>query len=330
MKYFLSWFDIASGRQVNVSIPFRGHDVLLHPLKLNTLLVIGRRPAIQFCEVNIIEQAVSQTVSSDSGLHFYGHACFSHDGKIIFTTENDYEQARGLIVIRKSDDYKVLSSFDSNGIGPHDIKLLSDSKTLVIANGGIETHPDLLRKKLNINSMKPNLSYFDSTNGDLLEQYTLDNHLSSIRHLAVSKNDTVVAALQYQGKHSQPVPLVATHKPGQSKLKYSYVDQKNLKRMNYYTASASFNRDGSIYAVTCPKGNLVTFWETQSNSLVSSIDLHKPYGVIFDEQLDAFIISTSKGELHSFNPVNHQMSHLQNSNMSWDNHMISMKGGLFA
>ena len=327
MNYYISWFD--NDREVNVSIPFRGHDVLLHPAKPDTILVIGRRPGIQFCEVSINKQAISQFVSSDSGLHFYGHACFSRDGQMIFTTENDFNNAKGRIVIRSSDNYKVISSFDSYGIGPHDIKLLTDSKTLVIANGGIETHPDQLRKKLNISTMKPNLSYIDSINGDLLAQYTLDNHQSSIRHLAVSKNDTVVAALQYQGEHIKPVPLVAIHERGDLMLKYPQLDEKNLSRMNYYTASAAFNLDGSIYAVTSPKGNLVTFWLTKEKRLISSIDLHKPYGVIFDNEQDAFIISTSKGELHAVNPETNQLSLLMTSNKSWDNHMISIKGAAF-
>ena len=48
----------------------------------------------------------------------------------------------------------------ANGsFGPHEIRLLPQGDTLVVANGGIETHPDSGRSKLNLPTMRPNLAY---------------------------------------------------------------------------------------------------------------------------------------------------------------------------
>jgi hypothetical protein len=38
--------------------------------------------------------------------------------------------------------YKQIGEFEAHGMEPHDIALLSDGRTMVIANGGIRTHPD--------------------------------------------------------------------------------------------------------------------------------------------------------------------------------------------
>ncbi|HBM41824.1 MAG TPA: DUF1513 domain-containing protein, partial [Sulfitobacter sp.] len=64
-------------------------------------------------------------------------------------------------------------------------KRLPGGDTLVVANGGIDTHPDSGRAKLNIPTMRPNLTYINDRR--ILEQIELphDMHRNSIRHLAV-------------------------------------------------------------------------------------------------------------------------------------------------
>ena len=55
---------------------------------------------------------------------------------------------------------------------PHEILRFPGSDTLIVANGGIQTHPDTGRAKLNIERMLPNLSYL-SPLGDVLEMVAL-------------------------------------------------------------------------------------------------------------------------------------------------------------
>ena len=41
--------------------------------------------------------------------HFFGHGVFSADGKLLYTTENDYQNARGMIGVRDATDgYKQI------------------------------------------------------------------------------------------------------------------------------------------------------------------------------------------------------------------------------
>ena len=83
---------------------------------------------------------------------------FSPDGALLYATENDFDNAAGMVGIY---DARAVSSaigeFPTHGVGPHELLLLDDGATLAIANGGIETHPDFGRAKLNIATMKPSL-----------------------------------------------------------------------------------------------------------------------------------------------------------------------------
>ncbi len=82
--------------------------------------------------------------------------------------------------------YKQIGEFPAHGMEPHDIALLSDGRTMVIANGGIRTHPDRGADELNLADMQPSLVYVDVATGDLLEEHRLAPalHQLSIRHLA--------------------------------------------------------------------------------------------------------------------------------------------------
>ena len=84
---------------------------------------------------------------------------------MLFTTENDYNGKRGVLGIRDSQSLQPVGEYATDGLDPHDVQLLPDGKTLVVANGGIETHPDFGRRKLNLDTMQPSLVYLDSETG---------------------------------------------------------------------------------------------------------------------------------------------------------------------
>lgn len=111
--------------------------------------------------------------------------------------------------------YKRIGEFASGGIGPHDIAWTGDG-TLVVANGGIETHPDSGRTKLNIPTMRPNLSYIRDRR--VIEQTEMPSALrkNSIRHLSVRQDGLVAFAMQWQGDERDGVPLAGLHRTAKS------------------------------------------------------------------------------------------------------------------
>src|SRR3546814_16205164 len=87
--------------------------------------------------------------------------------------------------------------------------MLPDGHTLAVCNGGIRTHPDFPRAKLNLATMRPSLAYIDRHKGRLIAEarWPDDRHPLSIRHLDVAPDGTVAFGMQYKGPKGNAMPL---------------------------------------------------------------------------------------------------------------------------
>jgi hypothetical protein len=143
---------------------------------------------------------------------------------------------------------------------------MPDGATLVAANGGIRTHPDTERAKLNLDSMRLSLAYLDLASGRLRDAFGLAPrlHRLSIRHLAVNRDGLVAVAVQYEGSGRDRVPLVGLHDGGAIRLLDAPAAIE--RRMRQYAGSVAFDRSGRMLAVSCPRGNLITFWDAEKAS----------------------------------------------------------------
>ena len=308
-------------------LPARAHHVEQHPHK-PLLAVVGRRPE-QFIDVVDYQTGnLLRRVLSVDGFHFYGHAIFSADGRYLISSENQISSGDGQIVIRDSEkNYSVVSSFSSGGIGPHELKLMPDGKTLVVANGGILTHPDQGRNKLNIETMQPSLAYVDITNGRILEQHFLPDelHKLSIRHLDISNAGRVVIALQYQGERHDDVPLVAFHSRGNN-LQLVKAPTHINQRMKQYCGSARFDASGNYAAISSPRGDLITFWNSEGN-YISSIKSRDGCGIAAVSEKGTFLISSGTGRCMRYNLITGEKQKINfpdSSPISWDNHLTNI------
>lgn len=242
----------------------------------------------------------------------------SYKHNILITTENHFSTGAGRIVVRDVNNYKVLASYPSGGIGPHQLALMPDENTLVIANGGIQTHPNQPRKKLNLDTMKPNLTYLDLLSGKVLQSYELDNSQLSIRHLAVSQKGKVIAGLQYQGAKTDLVPLIISHH-GESSLKYLSASSDIWRRMNLYTASVCIDETTQIAVVSCPRANLITYWSLSDDTYIGSEKFTDGAGLTFT---DSVYITNGKGRVITSKTLSTQSSFThQFSDLKWDNHL---------
>jgi hypothetical protein len=160
------------GDEQAVELPGRGHDIALRPGGAEWV-AFARRPG-RFGVAVPLGAGTPIWFAAQPGRHFFGHGVFSADGRLLYATENDYARASGMIGVRDATDgYKQIGEFPAHGMEPHDIALLSDGRTMVIANGGIRTHPDRGADELNLADMQPSLVYVDVTTGDLLEEHRL-------------------------------------------------------------------------------------------------------------------------------------------------------------
>jgi len=323
-QHFVAAFDL-SGQLINqVKLPARGHDVIAIPNKPGHALVFARRPGMFALEINFVDGVVVKEIHAEIGSHFYGHGIISSESNLLITSENDISTGQGQLVFRDASNYQVVERFASGGIGPHQLALMPDRRHLVIANGGIETHPAQPRKKLNLDSMKPNLAYMEISSGKIIDSFQLNNHQLSIRHLAVSQKGKVVAGLQYQGVKTDLVPLAISHHGG-DKLNYLSAENNVWRKLNQYTASVCIDDVHKLVAISCPRADLITYWSLSDDSFIASEKLSDGAGLAFSNKLYA---SSGKGrviELLANDPSQHKAMNFEG--MRWDNHMAAIVAG---
>ena len=261
--YALVGLDALGNKLFSIPLPGRGHAAAAHP-RQPLAVSFARRPGRFALVVNCAEGKTKARLDAPPGRHFYGHGAFSSDGKTLFTTENDFQNARGMIGLWDvPNDFARIGSFASGGVGPHDLCVMPDGETLVVANGGVETHPDAGRQKLNLPSMRPTLSYL-SLDGTLLEQQEPPPkwHQNSLRHLAVHDDGLVAIACQWQGDATASPPLLATHRRG-APLTFYETGDDIWRDAKGYLGSVALSGDGREIAVTGPRGSLAIVTDIQ-------------------------------------------------------------------
>ena len=317
--------DNAGQERFRLPLPTRGHQFAVSPDGA-LLFAAPRRPGTTALVLDLVAARIAAACHAAPGRHFFGHAAFSADGASLFTTENDYDRGRGVVVVRETRTFAVVQEFDSGGIGPHELAWLPDGRTLAVANGGILTHPSQPRKKLNLGAMRPNLAFLDAASGRLLgEAPALDNR-ASIRHLAVTDIGEVVVGMQYEGPAEDAVPLVAVHR-GTGVLEPLEAPPFRLAAMRQYTASVAVDGATGRAAATCPRGNRVTFWSVPEGRHIGQQRLGDAGGVAFDAKAHAFVATNGRGVFARFDAETLQLqgaSAARLAGVQWDNHLAAV------
>lgn len=307
-----------TGRAVfQLPLPGRGHAAAAHPSRA-VAVAFARRPGRFALVIDCQSGAVLAEMSAPEGRHFSGHGCFSAQGDLLFTGENAYDEGRGMIgVWDMSAGVRRVTEFASGGVGPHDLRLMPDGDTLVVANGGIETHPDTGRAKLNLATMRPNLSYLSLT-GDVLEQHEPPQgwHQLSTRHLAVRQDGLVALACQWQGDRADVPPLLALHRRG-APLQFCAADAERLteRRMRGYAGSVAMAASGNRIALTGPRGGLALVFDAEGRP-VSEIAEPDICGTAPGRE--GLVYTTGTGRVLGVKtaPVSHRVN--------WDNHLVAI------
>ncbi|MEH6739728.1 MAG: DUF1513 domain-containing protein [Sulfitobacter sp.] len=299
-----------------VALPSRGHAATAHPARPEAV-AFARRPGTYAVVINCVTGEQTAQLNAPEGRHFYGHGTFSQDGNWLFTTENDYEVGRGRIgVWDVTNGYARSGEFSSGGIGPHDIKRLPGTDTLVVANGGIDTHPESGRAKLNIPTMEPNLAYITAGHIDDVMILPSEMHKNSIRHLALSNDGAVAFGMQWQGDEAV-ASLVGLHRMGvQAILFEAPPEQAGI--MNGYIGSIAFEQNAKTIAVTSPRGGLVQIYDAERHTLLDSFTITDVCGVA--PHARGYAVTSGTGDIG--NLTGSQQTLRKNSAYMWDNHLI--------
>ncbi|UUX48598.1 DUF1513 domain-containing protein [Nisaea acidiphila] len=288
----------AGATPFEIPLPGRGHATTISP-DGNTAVHMARRPGRFMLVVDLGTGTLSDMVNAPAGRHFYGHAGFSPDGALLFTTENDYDNARGVIGIWDCrDGYRRVGEWDSHGIGPHDLTLLPHGGAMAIANGGILTHPDSGRAKLNIADMRPNLTFLDMRDGSFLRQIELpaELHKNSIRHLDSGPDGSVIFGMQYQGATTDAPPLVG-YIGADGTCTLFDAEQTLTPQLRGYCADVAIDASGRFGASTFPRGDRIAIWSLPDGKLIELNQVRDSAGIAPEGHPGGFRFSTGFGRL---------------------------------
>ncbi|MDQ6435700.1 DUF1513 domain-containing protein [Mesorhizobium sp. LHD-90] len=304
----------------SVDLPDRGHDITFDPVSRRSV-VFARQPGTFAVVFDHTNKAEPVTIPSVAGRHFFGHGVFSPDGKLLYATENDFDNSEGMIGIYDATDaFRRIGEFPTHGVGPHELLLCPDGKTLAIANGGIETHPDFGAAKLNIPTMKPSLVFVDRETGDLVESHELPPalHKLSIRHMDFDRDGTLWFGCQHEGPATERPALVGRARMGE---RFELVDlpETALIGLRNYVGSVAANPAAGTVAISSPQGNSLVVLDAVTGAVASVRDLTEVCGIAPDSA--GFLASTGTGEIVPPEGSAHSDPHYV-----WDNHMLRIEG----
>jgi len=323
-EHGVALIDIDGVVQSRLELPARGHDCVFHPTG-HELVAFARRPGTFMAIASTTGVRPVRYIHSVPGRHFYGHGVFSLDGKRLYATENDYKNARGTIGIYDvADDYRRVGEYDSHGVGPHDIGLHSDGRSLVVANGGIATHPDFGRAKLNLPDMKSNIAVVDSLTGDLILHVAQTEEWPrlSLRHLAVDSNANWHLGGQYEGDPEDAAPLVGVLRRNGA-LSLRTAPRQWQVRLKNYVSSICVIPNTPWVATSSARGGVVLLWNALSGQAVHVLEVPDGSGVSGTD--GALHVSDGAGRVQGFSidtdGVAQSTGEERVTRLHWDNHL---------
>jgi hypothetical protein len=317
-------FDASGEIVARFELPSRGHGATFNASAQHAVL-FARRPGTYAIVIDVAGRRAAQLIKSRGDRHFYGHGCFSADGRLLYATENDFDNERGVIGVYDAlDEYRRVGELPSHGIGPHEVVFMPDGKTLAVANGGILTHPSAPRIKLNIAGMAPSLALVKASDGELLAMHRVPEelHKLSIRHLAVNHQGVVAAAMQWQGPELETPPLVGIWSPGEG-LRLTSAPAGMQRAMRNYCGSVAFAADGRHFIVSSPRGNILTEWRIDGK-FKRSFKLRDGCAVA-PRPDGGFLATGGTGDIVAVQKQGGILTHLaRHTDMMWDNHMATL------
>lgn len=309
----------AEGRVTfRVPLPARGHAGAGHPHRAEAV-AFARRPGTFGLVLECGSGTILHRLAPPDGRQFNGHGVFAENGTILFTSEQASDTSDGWIGIWDVEaGYMRLGEMRTHGLGPHDLRLMPDGQTLVVANGGIATDPGD-RSKLNLPTMRPNLTYL-TLSGRVRDQVELEPHLrkASIRHLAVRHDGLIGFAMQWEGDADAAPPLLGLHRIGQA-VTLAQAPLTDHLAMKGYAGSIAFSGSGAELAITSPRGGRMQRFSEAGAYLgtLSRADICglAPLG-------DGYLASDGLGGLIAIRQDGAKA--LNRTTCAWDNHIVAL------
>ncbi|MDX9873807.1 MAG: DUF1513 domain-containing protein [Spongiibacteraceae bacterium] len=322
-QYATTVCDDRGGLLWQQPLPDRGHALALHP-NGRWLAQCSRRPGYYLQLFERRDGTPLATIEAASGRYFNGHCLFGE--RLLYATETVAESGAGCIGIYDgAAGWQRVGEWDSGGLDPHDLRWSADGRLIVVANGGLLSHPETPGIKLNIATMESSLAWLDAHTGTIVAQPRLapELHQLSLRHLAVDRRGEVAVAMQWEGAAMQRVPLVAVQHEVSGGLETLALPPALLRSLRQYCGSAAVDASGRLLAVSSPVGGVTFIWDLAAQQLVDEVRLPDGCGVAAAAQ--GFFLSSGRGQLCRW-AVDGVVQLEAISGLQWDNHLLALPG----
>ncbi|MBX5184546.1 DUF1513 domain-containing protein [Rhizobium sp. NZLR5] len=293
-----------------VKLPARAHGMAFSAATGRTV-AFARRPGTYAMIFDPRNKAEPIVISSREDRHFCGHGAFSADGRLLYASENDFDGNRGMIGLYDATDrFTRIGEFETYGIGPHDMTVSDDGRLLIVANGGIETHPDFGRTKLNLGEMQPSLVLIDAATGALVEKHVLPAEWAelSTRHIDLDDRGRIWFACQYEGHRKDLPPLVGHFTKGED-LTFIDLPEQTTRRLANYVGAIAVNRSEGLVGITSPKGGASVTLDARTGKVLAETSIPDAAGIA--PAKSGFAVSSYDGDFLS-----------TRSDVAWDQHIV--------
>ena len=299
-------------------LPARGHAGCGHPSEA-LAVAFARRPGAYALVLDCARGTLRQTLAPPANRQFNGHGAFLAGGAVLATSEQAADTSEGFIGLWDAEaGFRRVGEVPTGGLGPHDVRLLPDGRTLLVANGGIATDATD-RTKLNVATMRPNLAALDPLAGGAAEVTELEPalHQLSIRHLAVRADGLAAFAMQWEGEPGAVMPLLGLRAPD-GVVTLAEAPEAETMLMQGYAGSVAWNGAGTEVAISSPKGGRVQRFGAEG-AFAGAFARAEVCGLA--PLPDGFLLSDGLGGLVALGEA---PAPLAATRSAWDNHVVTL------
>jgi hypothetical protein len=295
-----------------VALPARAHGMAFSKATGRTV-AFARRPGTYAMIFDPSGRDEPIVIAAAEGRHFYGHGAFSPDGRLLYASENDFDNNRGMIGLYDArNHFSRIGEYETYGTGPHDMTVSDDGRLLIVANGGIETHPDFGRTKLNLDHMEPSLTLIDAATGALIEKHGLPPEYAQVstRHVDIDASGRIWFACQYEGPRNTLPPLVGHFGRGMD-LSFVTLPDDTTRALGNYVGAIAVNRREGLVGVTSPVNGTAVTLDARTGAVLKVKSVANAAGIAASAK--GFAVSSYDGVFEG-----------TQSDVAWDQHIVGI------
>ncbi|MBN8910530.1 MAG: DUF1513 domain-containing protein [Rhizobiales bacterium] len=274
----------------------RGHDIAIDHAARRAV-IFARRPGFFALAFDSDDRREPEVFAPPADRHFYGHGVFARDGRLLYATEHDVDTGDGMIgIYDATGGWRRVGEFPSYGVGPHEAILLSDGRTLAVANGGFGNDPATGRESIGIADMQPNVAFIDITTGALKARHGVPDaiNLLSLRHLAETPTGDIWFGAQWLGGLEDTPALLGRVGLDKPIAVLETADPIGIA-LKGYVGAVAISGDGRLLAASAPLAGQVVYVDTETGKIAREIRIKDSSGITVGGGAATFAMSTGQG-----------------------------------